>query len=443
MGRWWQKMGDPLLDVYVTKLFKQNLSLEQAAQRIAQAQEYHNTQTASFWPSLSGSSDTQRSFTPASRSSLISTNRSYTSAYTADLNVSWMLDLFGKIRRSAQSSGAAVEASIYDREALAHSLIAELFTTRIAIATYQRYVALAASNIKNRQQTYELVKRRYDLGVGNVALSDVYLAQQNLTSVRGEIHSYERVLQEEMYKLDVMLGQMPGTTNPIKSRFSALPPPIDVATCLPADLLDRRPDLKASELRVRAASADIGVAIADLYPSLTLGGAIGFTGQSANGLLTSDQLAGSIFSSILMPLFEGGALRANVRMQEAEAKELSAAYAESILESVREVETALNSEANLLRELRYAQESVDLLRAAEKLAKDRYQRGIETLRNYLDTQQSRYAAEQALLELQQQKWNARVALYLALGGDWYDETMQKTEGAKARCSKEKVEKRGI
>jgi len=215
------------------------------------------------------------------------------------------------------------------------------------------------------------------------------------------------------------LGQAPGTLNPIASDFPMIAPPVDVPICLPADLLDRRPDLRAAELRVKAANADIGVAIADLYPSLSLGGSIGFNGSDTNNLFNADRLAGAILASVTARIFEGGALRANIDLQKSEARELAAGYTEDVLNAMREVETSLKAERELAAEIKQAMISEDALRKAEDITNKRYIRGIESLNDYLDAQQEYYAAQQNLISVQAQKWNTRTALYLALGGDWF------------------------
>ncbi len=419
INRWWERIDDPLLTTYVAQLLQQNLALQEASERVVQARERTNIEQGNNKPSLSVDGSGSRSFSSSNTSAFASGNeRLYITTYDAELNAAWQIDLFGKIRRAVEASDASFKASVYDRQALTHSLIAELLNRRIAVAINKKLLALAQKNANNRSDIYQLVKRRYNLGVRETALSDVYLAEENSTNVLADTHQFERLLADQAYQLDVLLGQVPGTTQPENSDFPLLAQPLDVPLCLPADLLDRRPDLKAAELRLKAANADIGVAIADLYPSLSLGASLGFSSNRTSNLFRSSQLAGSILSSLTTRLFEGGKLRANIRLQESEMRELVAGYSQDILNAMREVETALKSEQELDLELERTQQSVDALRKAEQLSQERYIRGILTLKEYLDVQQRRYIAEQGLLNIQQLKWNARVALYMALGGDW-------------------------
>ncbi|MEO0369351.1 MAG: TolC family protein, partial [Pseudomonadota bacterium] len=143
---------------------------------------------------------------------------------------------------------------------------------------------------------------------------------------------------------------------------------------------------------------------------------------TTNRFFSADQLAGSILGSINARLFEGGAIRANIRLQQAEAREAATSYAIEVLEAMREVETALQAEVQLEKELQQQSLSLTALKQAERLTENRYLNGVETLRNFLETQQRRYQTEQSYLLTQQEKWRARINLYLALGGDWFGQS---------------------
>lgn len=413
--QWWARIDDPLLNQYVDQLLSDNLQLQEAGERVIQARERISIQTGDLYPSFSTAQSAGRSFVSSTG------NRQYMSNFEADLTTAWEIDLFGRMRRNVESARASFQASQFDRNALKQSLVSDLLLSRVAIAINQERLSLAQKNTQNRENLYKVVKRRYDIGAGNVNLSDVYLAENNFNTSQADIFQFERAIAEESYRLDVLLGQKPGTTDPRSKNFPLLPPPNDTASCIPADLLDRRPDLRASELRARAANANIGVAIADLYPRVTLGGKIGVSDTSLSDLFTADQLIGSLLTSITTRLFEGGKLRANIRLRESEARELSATYANNILNALREVETALQAEEKITEELETREKSLTLLKKAEESSQARYLRGVTTLQNYLDIQQQYYQAEQVLLSTQQEKWAIRIALYLALGGDWFDE----------------------
>lgn len=419
LNRWWERINDPLLPDYIHRLLEQNIELKEAGARILQARARLGIEKGANYPSVSANTSASRSFSPSNSINGTSSERSYNTSYVAELQASWEIDLFGRISKSVESATATFQASLYDREALTHALVADLVNRRIAIGVNQRLLALAQNNAANRQKIYDLIRKRYDMGARNSDLEDVLLAKENFTTVKADINRFQRILKNEVYAFDILLGQNPGETDIITSVFPILPAPLDVAVCVPASLLDRRPDLKANEFRLVAASANIGVAMADLYPGLNLVGALGFSGDNRSRLFNSDQMTGSIIGSFTARLFEGGRIRANIDLQEAETRELAHAYAGDVLQAIGDVESALQSENELTEEVISLNESVDALKKAEAISQKRYRSGLIPLRDFLDTQQRRYQIEQSAILREQEKWNTRIALYLALGGDWF------------------------
>ncbi len=418
LDRWWDNIDDALLSAYVDQLMEQNLDLLAAGERVVQARNRARIASGDYYPGLGVQGSGGRSFSPVTSVFTNQSSRQYQTSYAADLSASWEIDLFGRVQNSVASAKAGYEASRYDHMALAHSLIAELLNNRVAIAVYKAQFDLAEKIVHNRQLAYNLVKRRYDKGVEGIVVTDLHKAEQALNAAMVDVSGFEQALYEQLYRLDVLLGQLPGTTGALTNPFPLMAQPVAVPACLPLDLLDRRPDLLASEFRLMAANADIGVALADIYPNITLSGLIGFTGAGTSNLFSSDQLAGSFLGSITSRIFEGGALRANIDLQESEAKELAFQYSHAVLEAVREVETALKADQELDKQVRNSQKSVQALKQEEKSVQRRYDKGVADLQELLDVQQRLYVQEQSLLQAQQEKWRVRTALILAMGGDW-------------------------
>jgi NodT family efflux transporter outer membrane factor (OMF) lipoprotein len=430
MSHWWQRIDDPMIEQFVDQLLAENLDLRMAAERVLQAQEGLNAQRGGQYPRVSAEGSGQRRFTPGAALAAqqgggtagLLPDRLYIDDYRADLTVSWTLDVFGRVRRGIEAADARYTAGMDDYEALQHALIGQLVQQRISIAIQNELLSLAQDNVTNRQQFYDLVRRRYDLGTSGASVADIYLAEENVASVKGDVHAFERQRSDAMLLLDVLLNQKPGVTREVATKFEPIEVPLDVPLGVPFDLLDRRPDVRAVANRFRAANAEIGIAIADLYPSFSIAGTLGLTSPTSRNFVSADNLTGSFLGSVMARLFEGGALRANIRLRESQARELALNYEKVVLDALREVESLLIAERELVRELEYMQQSVAALEKAEAATLDRYQRGIGSVRNYLETQQRRYAMSQALLQLEGQRWQNRVALYLALGGDWIDAT---------------------
>lgn len=429
LSRWWRRMDDPVMDRFVGRLLSENLQLKEAAARIAQAWAKLGIERGGRWPALSASTAATRGFQPTGAGSGGSAipvpgasgdDRVYFTRLELGLSASWQVDLFGTVRRRIAAAADRYLASRAETRALVHALIAELARRRIALATLKRRLALTERTEKNRNRTLKTVELRYKRGTGDVSASDIYVSRENLSSVAADVPELRGRLAEEGYFLDVLLGYPPGTIDPFNVDMPMLPPPEPPPVGIPARLVDRRPDLRAAELRLIAASHDIGVAVADLYPNLTLNTTIGLRGDDGNTLFDTANLAGDIMGNLIARLFEGGRLRANVDLQEARARKLSAAYADAVLNALREVETALSNGVYLDRRIADLERSVESIRKAEYDAWRKYRRGLRPLLAVLDIQRRRYAAEQAYLLTAQAAWNNRIALYLALGGDWLE-----------------------
>lgn len=416
MAPWWQRIDDPGFVADVETLLRDNLSLQAAAERVTQAEARLAIQQGGNRPNVAIGGSGGRGFNPNPIGN--QPERIYADTFSADLSVGWTIDLFGRVRRSVEAGQANFAASLAEQEALQHLLMAELLNRRVSVATTQQLLSLAEQNVRNRELLYTLVRRRYETGARGAQLADVYLAEDNATSVRAEVAEFERLLTDEIYRLDVLLGRQPGSVDFDTDAFPLLTPPPPAPEALPADLLDRRPDLRASDLRARAANANVGVAVADLYPQFQITGRVGGSSDSIDDLFSYEQMAGSLLGSINQQLFAGGVLRANVDLQEAAAREAAALYANDILEALREVESALQSDRRVAEQLAQQTKSLEALRNAERLNRQRYRDGLITLQAYLEIEQRRYRTEQSWVRLQQQRWSTRLALYLALGGDW-------------------------
>lgn len=422
MGHWWENLNDPVLNGYIERLLNQNLSLIQASERVIQAREELISTNADFLPTLGADSSASRSFAPNATTN----QRSYSNSYTAGSSISWLIDLFGKLRRSAESKRAQLESTAYERDALAQTLIADLFNQRIAVSVQNEIKRLTDDIKTNRQDILTLLQRRYNMGAQDTALSDVYSAEQNLDAAKSDTHDSEIASTQALYALDVLLGDKPGSNPTPDTSFalSALPP--IAPQCLPASLLDRRPDLRAARASLKAANANVGVAIADLYPSLDLSGTLGFSGDSTNSLLSAQQLAGSILSSLSATLYQGGALRANIRSSESALRESEAAYGEAILNALVETENALKAKAELTRKLEVTQAQLSSAKKTAKITNERYNKGISSLSEVLNVKRSALQLEITALQTHQDLWNAHIALYLALGGDWLQQNQYST-----------------
>lgn len=423
--QWWRNYSDQLLDSWVEQLVAGNLDLKATAERLVQARELVNIQQAVWWPTFGITSDGTRSFSPG----LIDDSaRSYRSNVDVSGVASWQIDLFGRTRRAVESAEYSALANANDLRSLELSLIAELVRQRVVLALVSREIEIQEDIVQSRKQTLNTVSRRYELGVKSTSAVSVHVARENSTTAQAQLALLQQQYKESLLSIEVLLNQRPGSLQAVDVGFPLLPRNQVPNIGTPAMLLDRRPDIVGSELRLMAANAGIGVAVADLFPDLTLSGSRGFSSDQLGGLLTNNNGIGLIAANINSRLFEGGRLRAQVRVRESQARELSWRYAQTVLRAMGEVERALVQEQYLRRQVDNLQTSAESARQAESLSQKRYQRGITTLLEVLETQRRRQNAERSLLAAQRASWIARINLHLALGGDWLDDSHRKGDG---------------
>ncbi|MEZ0151227.1 MAG: efflux transporter outer membrane subunit [Candidatus Reddybacter sp.] len=416
---WWRTYNDPLLDQWVGHLLAENLDLRSAAERIVQARERVVIVGGERWPSVGLGLDGDRSFTS---DFLQPSERSYRTSISVGLGISWQADLFGKVRRSVEAAQYQSLANEADYQALQHSLVAELVRLRASVAVSQRELAVQTDIVSSRQRTLDTVQRRYQLGVKNTTALGVYTAEENVASAQAQLVVLNRQLTESLLVLDTLLNQRPGTLAKVETAFPLLPLSGAVTVDLPVALLDQRPDIHGNELRLMAANAQVGVAMADLFPDLTLSINGGFASDQWGGLFDNNNAFGSLTGQITTRLFEGGRLRAQIRLRESELREQVAQYAKVVLNALAEVETALVQERYLAEQVALLQRGTHAARKAETLAEQRYQQGISSLLVLLESQRRRQNSERSLLAAQRASWRARVDLHLALGGDWVGKT---------------------
>ncbi|NIA16860.1 MAG: efflux transporter outer membrane subunit [Planctomycetes bacterium] len=411
---WWKRFADDATNKLVTEALENNNDLRAGAARVLQAQAALAEARGKQLPELSyGLSRERRKLSfdfGAGRSSALTT--------TVDqgFSISYVLDLFGKLRRAKRAAWADMLASESTQAALVNTIIASVINSRIEIATLNRRLEIAKANTKSRRKTLDIVERRYKRGL--VGPVDVRLARENLAESQSSRQDIELSLSKAYYSLDVLLGQKPGLTKKIPDTLAELPDLGPVPVGLPVSLLARRPDVVAAEMALRSANEQIGVSIAQLYPDLTMTANYGGSADTFRDSFSHETEVYSLILKLAQPIYKGGQLKAVVKASKARYKELAADYAQTVLVAMREVEDALSGEQFQAIQIEYVRIRFREAKAAERLARDRYQRGVENLLSVLESERRRIAAEEELAILKGRIWTTRVNLFLALGGDW-------------------------
>ena len=413
-GKWWERFADDTTTVLVRKAMRNNNNLVAAAARVLQAEALLVQARGQRLPDVSYNFSRTRSKTSFSfggdRFSALTTT------FAHGITVNYIVDIFGKLKRQQRAAWADLLAAEENQHALVNAIISSVVKARADIATLQRRLAIARANTESWQGSLEIVERRYSRGL--VGPLDIRLARENLQSSKVAEIIIELSLIRAQNALDVLLGQRPGSGEELPRTLPELPDLAPVPVGVPALLLDRRPDVRAAELALEASSERIGVSIAQLYPDLTLTGTVGRSADLFDDLFIDETEVYSAIIRLAQPIFKGGQLRARVDGAKARYAELAANYAETILIALREVEDALATEELLQLRLKASRLRFSEAAAAERLAKQRYLRGVERLITVLEAERRRRIAEDELNGVKGELWAGRVDLFLALGGDW-------------------------
>ena len=423
--RWWERFADETTGTLVRRMLENNYDLKASAARVLQAEAALAGAFGRRLPDVSygiSRDRSKRSFNFGGRFSVMS------ETWTQGVSVGYILDLFGKLRRAERAAWAQVLAVQANEEALINSMIATVITARVDIATTQRRLAIARANTLSRTETLEIVERRY--GEGLVGPVDVRLARENLEAARALEPSIELTLAKAHHALDVLLARRPGGSGELPETLADLPVLGPLPIGLPGSLLDRRPDVIAAELSLRAANEEIGVSIAQLFPDLMLTANFGGSADRWRDIWEHSAETYSLLFNFTGPIFKGGQLKAQIKAAKARFAELAANYGQTVLRAIREVEDALVTEQMLQSQLKYTQLRFKEAQAAENLSKERYQRGVESILSMLESERRRRIAEEQLTILKGQIWTTRVNLHLALGGDWDYQDESEMDGEK-------------
>ena len=413
-GPWWQCFGDRVTGDLVVLALERNTDLKAAAAKVLEAEALLAQSHGVRLPDVSYAA--ARSRGKVSSSSFGGSGGFFSTIYTQNVNVSYIVDFFGKLRRAEKAAVADLLASEADRQALRHAIISQVVRTRIQIGTQQRLLEVARADIVSREQTLRIVERRYNSGL--VGPLDVYMARENLAAARALEPAIVESIKLARHSLDVLIGQRPGALALLPDRLGALGEPEPIPVGVPAALLDRRPDVRVAELRLRAATERVGVSIAALFPDLTLSSSWGYQSGTFSALTNPQNEVYSAIIGLSAPIFKGGQLKAQVDAAKARATQAAENYAGVVLVALREAEDALVRQQTLKERIDHLRERLAEALRAESLARQRYMRGVEKILIVLETERRRRIGENELIRTTGDLWNARVELFLALGGDW-------------------------
>lgn len=411
--RWWILFDDPQLTELIAAAALSNLDLQEAVARVDEARARLGVASGQLLPQIDAEGSLNHERLSDNGLMPFGTNTHYSPGVTA----SWEIDLFGRIRRSVEAATADYQASEEDRVDVLIALYAEVARTYIDIRAYQARLASTESNIDTQRQVLEFTRERFRHGLSpdlNVAQ-----AERVLATSESEVPPLRMELSRSINTMAVLLGRAPGALYGDLSVPKPIPIPPEKATVgVPVDLLRRRPDIRRAERRLAAATARIGIATADLYPSLTLKGSLGLESIDAADLFDAGSRVFTLGPALRWKIFDGNRIRNQIKVQDAITRQNLLHYEHSILTALNEVENALVAYLEERIRLDALTRSVDSAGRAMKLAIDLYRQGLVDFQNVLDSMRDLFILQNRLAAARGNSAANFVLLYKSLGGGW-------------------------
>ncbi len=417
--KWWELFEDPVLYSLVVTALTDNKDLLIAASRIEEARSALGFTKADQYPRLDLDGGARvGNFTGVSRSS--TTDKS---AYIAPV-LSWEIDFWGKFRRSTQAARAELMASEYSLRTVQISLISEVVSTYFLLLDYHQRLKISKQTLESRLYSLDIIQKRFDKGI--IPEIDLNQAQIQKEIAAGAIPLFQRLIANTENALSILLGKFPGEIKTGDDLNQQTLPP-DIPSGIPSSILERRPDIAEAMYLLEAQTARIGVAQALRFPSITLTGLFGVASSELSSISTDGDIW-SVGGSLLGPIFDFEKSRQRVEIEKERTQQALYRYENRVLFAFREVADALNDIQTYKNQISAVVRKYTAAENAAALSKMRYDKGVTSYLEVLETERTLFDVGLELSELKQQFYNAYVRLYKALGGGWLTQAeMEQTQ----------------
>lgn len=436
--QWWRNFRDPTLTALENQAASANLDVKAATIRLAESRFQRNITASAQLPGLNGDARVTRElYSDNGIASLIAplvpAGQSFSMApitdYYTGFDASWELDLWGHVRRQVEAANANVQQSAEQRRGALVSAYAEIARDYVSLRGVQVQLGIARDNIKVSEDVLKVTQERQQGGLTNALDSENAAAQ--IESVKAEVPGLEQRESEQINALSFLLDEPPGALRQKLGSPRAMPfAPPAVPVGVPSELARRRPDIRAAEAQLHAATADIGVAVAAFYPQIQLNGTVGVDSLTLPKMWQANSLQYAFGPSVQLPIFNAGRLENNVELRTAQQQEAALLYHRTVLQAWHDVVNALTAHrleqaknARLRAQVAHARQALDI-------AQGRYKQGVELYINVLNAQRTQLTAEQRLAESDTDLGLDVVQIYKALGGGWEGEYPQMAQSAR-------------
>jgi len=413
LSRWWNRFGDVTLSRVISDALQASPDMASAAARVRESRARRDVTRSSLFPSLGGSaSSSYRS----SRTDNVGTVDA--DSYSAGLDASWEVDLFGKNRSAVASASAQLGATEENFHSVQAALASEIAIAYTSLRATEARLEIVRRTIKTREETTQLALWRTEAGEADSLESSQ--AVSSLEQARAAIPALEQTASQTRNLLSLLAGRTPGSLDGmLSSSKKGIPePPRGLAVGIPADTIRQRPDVRVAGYQLLAAAANVRAADAERYPSLDLSGSLGLNSLSSGKLFNPQTSTLGLAAGITSPIFDAGRIRANIAAESAAEEQAFQTYRSTVLTGLSETEDALIACRRTAERMEILGKATAAAREADLLARQRYQTGEIDFLTVLETQRTLLGLEDSLLSIQADRTNSYIGLYKALGGGW-------------------------
>lgn len=407
--RWWELFNDPVLDTLIVTALNENKDVRIAVSRIEQARASLGFTKADQFPKIAYEAGATRGNFAGGQKFNSTTNNFYGAA-----NLQWEIDFWGKYRYASNAARANLLASEYAHRAVQVAIISEVVNVYFQLLDYKQRLDIAQRTLVTREASLNIIQQRFDKGI--VAEIDLNQSQIQRAIAAGAVPQYERAVAQTENALQYLLGKNPGSIQTGAPLLSQQAPP-EIPAGIPSSLLLRRPDILQAEQNLIAQNAQVGIAQAMRFPSINITGLLGVASDDLS-TLTSGGAAWSVGGSLLGPIFNFGKNKRRVELERQRTEEALIQYEAVVIQAFREVEDALIEIETYNRQLRIKQEEFNAAVNANTLSRDRYDGGVTSYLEVLESERTLFSVELDLSQTRQAWLAAYIKLYNALGGGW-------------------------
>jgi len=415
--QWWKRFNDPVLDDLISQALCASPDIKSALSRICEARGNRNVQIASMLPSISGNTSDRRQWRDVVNTGLVT----YSEANDLTVDMSWEIDLFGRQLQNVKAATKDVKQTIENYYGAQVTLSADVASAYVTLRGAQERLEVLRRNVAMREETTKISRWKQEAGITD--MREVQQAVSTLEQVRASIPTFEQTINETKNQLVVLCARHPGQLDELLAQSASQPRiPVKIATGIPAETLNNRPDVQAAVNGVLAAYHRTNAAELERLPSINLSASYGLDVIRSGSNFTPESVAralvGSFVASLVQPIFEGGRITANIQINEEQAKQAVYAYESTILTALSEVENALVAIRRNSERQEVLHRAGQAANEALELATLQFEAGSVDLLTVLDTQRTKFSVEESLVITEADQLRACIQLYKSLGGGW-------------------------